>query len=1697
MKLLSSLRRLCILLCMLFVTQAWVQAQMFKEKTNTGLPNMGFCAVAVGDINNDGKLDIVMSGYVTGAGSLDTTRVFFGNGNGTFTESAYNNATVAPLKKMEQASVALGDYDKDGYLDLLLTGYDRGAVSTKRSRTMLYRNSGPPNFQFLENTATSFMGVNQSDSKFFDFNNDGWLDIVVSGVNTNVTSTPGSGVTKSSAMYKNNGDGTANHSATFAALAAPVIASSQYSCIVPADYDNDGDMDLIAVGYPALGQYVRNNGDGTFYNLSRNTAMPNGNNQYISFCMVDYDNDGVLNPVFYGGSATTGFNISTINTSTFAVTAPSAKTFNTALTVSNGNSAPKSMAWADFDNDSLQDVFLTSLTVPGTALFKQTAHGVFTQVASSNFSPALPAFIHHGNVVWGDFNNDGKLDLFIVGCTNTTTTDWYTGVTKIYLSNVTLAKPQTKALPPNGLTVFVPSLGTAKLSWSKTTDGETPAAGLTYNIRVGSLPGGNDIFNSELDPNGMMSVPGLGGIRATLTDTTVHYTIKSLAPGMYYCSVQAIDYGFLPGVWAPDVAFEIKDFTDLPTTQATMKSNPVTFPYVKVSNGRDSCTINWTNGDGNKVAVFMKIGSDVNDYAVPVKDVDYTGNASFKLGSQIGSSGWYCVCNKAVTPNSADTVMVSGLQTQNSPGALTGNAYQCMVFSYNGRYDKTVINYLTDHSTGNPCVIDLNKVNINALNVNTNANGTNVRITPGQNTNGVYPCVVFMKQGSDATEDVPLVNGTVYTANSVFGTSTGTQPGSGWYCVYNGNSPYASGSVFNPFNYTTATALTFSSFSGLILNTPYQVRACTYAGATALTPQYSTRAGIVFTTAVPKPTVQTNTITTGTITSTAAYLYWTNGNGQNRVIFATSGVTAAPVLVDNTDYAVGATIGEWKCIYNGNTIPVKATPWTGFTGLNPGTTYQVAAYEYNGVLGQGMERYFSDAAISNPITLTTLPYAPVISAPTNIDSTSFTANWAANAFYTASGYQLDVATDNAFINLLPAYTNKDLGNVVFFNITGLSSKTTYFYRIRSYTAVSPNVDQNSLTASVVTTPAPVATAATNVSYNSFTANWNVFTSASGYYLDISTDPNFATFLTGYNALNVGNVTSFTGDTLLMSPTVTYYYRVKAYFWNSSKVITGSSAYGNTIGVATTMIPVPGITIAQEGTSAGTASFIANWAATWRATGYYLDVATDPNFTNFVGIYNHLDVGNVVTYAVATNLGSPYYYYRLTSYNMAGASAGPSNVITVTQTAPVAPVLSAATNILQNGFDANWSIVPGAYSYQIDVSNSASFAVIIQTVVVPYAATGTVIGLNANTNYWYKVTSINASGSTASSVATVSTVPVPPVTALPATNVTPTYFTANWTLEPTATSYRLDISTDALFSSYTTINTGSSYNFLVINVTPATTQYYYRARAVNGYGSSVYSNTTHVLQYQTVTFNALPTMTYGATVLSLSATASSGLPVTYTSSDNTVVSVVGSNLDIHTAGFANITANQVGDVNYSPASLVQPLSITKRPLTVAAVRDTIVYGNTPNFKVTYSNFATGEDSTVLKGSPVITTVPLSALEEGGKALIVISQGTLRSINYNFNFVSDTLLVKSATGVKTIAHNDIQAYPNPTTGLVTIQIASLSAGASVAIYSDMGILVRKVSLTSTSTSIDLSDLPSGAYILKISGNNQTVVKHILKY
>ena len=368
-----------------------------------------------------------------------------------------------------------------------------------------------------------------------------------------------------------------------------------------------------------------------------------------------------------------------------------------------------------------------------------------------------------------------------------------------------------------------------------------------------------------------------------------------------------------------------------------------------------------------------------------------------------------------------------------------------------------------------------------------------------------------------------------------------------------------------------------------------------------------------------------------------------------------SGTTEYHVYVSTNSSFTALVSGLNPKTVTGNPYPATSTS---ISGLNRGTKYYIRVRAYSGA---------GESSNSNTVNATTAPDAPTATNASSILDQSFQANW--NAASGATGYTLYVSTNSSFSSHISGYNGKSVGNVTSYNVSGLSSNTTYYYRLKASNSSGTSGYSNSKSLTTVCS-APVSSAATSVTQSSFNANWSASGSATGYYLDVATNSSFSSKVTGYDNKDVGNVTTY-NVTGLNSGT-TYYYRVRSY--NSN----GSSGNSSTQSLTT----LPSTPVATSSTMVHQTSFTSNWNSTTGATGYRLDVATDNGFTNFVTGYNNLDVSNVTTYSVNSNLSAnTTYYYRVRAYNGTGTS-GNSNTVNLT-TAPSPPTTQAGSILFSN------------------------------------------------------------------------------------------------------------------------------------------------------------------------------------------------------------------------------------------------------------------------------------------------------------------------------------------------------------------------------------------------------------------------------
>ncbi len=327
-------------------------------------------------------------------------------------------------------------------------------------------------------------------------------------------------------------------------------------------------------------------------------------------------------------------------------------------------------------------------------------------------------------------------------------------------------------------------------------------------------------------------------------------------------------------------------------------------------------------------------------------------------------------------------------------------------------------------------------------------------------------------------------------------------------------------------------------------------------------------------------------------------------------------------------------------LYNeGTSVTVTATPNSGYTFTN---------WTENGTIVSTNASYtFIIKSSRTLIANFSLFSPPGATSATSLTQTSFIANW--GSVSGATGYYLDVANDTNFTSssCVIGYNNKNVSNLTSYPVTGLTAGTIYYYRVRSYNASNSSSNSNIITVMI----SPIAISATNLTQTSFRAHWVSVKGATGYNLDVSTDNNFTSFVTGYNNNHVSNLTSYP-VTGLMAGTI-YYYRVRYY----NTVDTS----GNSNTITTTLPNVLNPPVAKPATDLTQASFTANWESVIGATGYNLDVATDDSFTQPVSGFSSKDVSNLTSYPVTGLTTGTIYYYRVRSYNSGGTS-GNSNII---------------------------------------------------------------------------------------------------------------------------------------------------------------------------------------------------------------------------------------------------------------------------------------------------------------------------------------------------------------------------------------------------------------------------------------------------
>jgi len=377
-KALPNFKRLLSATSLLFAISAQAQPvfpEFSRIQADTFGGNMAL-SNAWGDYDNDGDLDLIIS-FKTGDVRL------YNNEFGQFTN--VGPALGLPTQGKERRSIAWGDYDADGYLDIYigsnrqgnelfhndksqgftnvtsLMGVEVAEVSARQISWVDYDNNGTLDlfvadrvganrlFSNLDGKFTDvgpITGLNDSRATvgacWFDYNQDGLLDLFLAN----------QGVGKD-ALFKNNGGTFTDVAAQLGMEGGPrVRGDGGVDCTV-GDYNNDGNFDLFVATY-GINKLYQNNGDGSFIETSVEMGIT-GNDHMVGASWGDIDNDGLLDLFAAGYHDNDG--VRSPHDRVFHNQGSTFKEIDTHRTQLSG--ADHGIQWADFDMDGDLDISLT------------------------------------------------------------------------------------------------------------------------------------------------------------------------------------------------------------------------------------------------------------------------------------------------------------------------------------------------------------------------------------------------------------------------------------------------------------------------------------------------------------------------------------------------------------------------------------------------------------------------------------------------------------------------------------------------------------------------------------------------------------------------------------------------------------------------------------------------------------------------------------------------------------------------------------------------------------------------------------------------------------------------------------------------------------------------------------------------------------------------------------------------------------------------------------------------------------------------------------------------------------------------------------------------------------------------------------------------------------------------------------------
>jgi len=602
------------------------------------LTGVRFSATAFGDLDNDGDLDLVLTGCLPGAGADRCTvgtiaKIYINNGS-TLTE---NSTWQNNLTGVGWSSLAFGDIDNDEDLDLVLTGCtnasDQGATCNGKIINKIYINNGSA---LTENSAwqQNLTAVFDSSIALGDIDNDGDLDLI------NIGRTGGGDISK---IYINNGT-TLIESERWQNNLTGVYEGG----VVLGDIDNDGDLDLALTGDAGTSQLTTkiylNNGTTLMESEQWQNNLTNMDRSTVTF--GDYDNDGDLDLALTGHTTGDNWYIYDNNKTTLIIN--QTQTNDPLIGIYR-----TSIAFGDYDNDGDLDLIGIGHEIGYARIYENNESNNYYFVKDAMAHSNISDDFFKGSLAWADLDGDGDLDLIIAA------SELNLGsISRIYINNNTISNTQSTPPTTNLSSNYSSANAILNLSWGNGSDVETNTSGLYYNLMVGNSTTNHTIVSGVYGGSSGGGGGAGGGASGYFGNMMQRKSISlnvNLSNGTYYWYVQTIDTGLAKSNWSDAQNFTVGTVSDSTAPIISSISSSVT---------SSTATIIWTTDENSNSSVLYGTTTALGSSSGSASLVT---SHSIGLGSLSASTLYYYNVSSCDTSNNCNVSSQYNFTTSATP----------------------------------------------------------------------------------------------------------------------------------------------------------------------------------------------------------------------------------------------------------------------------------------------------------------------------------------------------------------------------------------------------------------------------------------------------------------------------------------------------------------------------------------------------------------------------------------------------------------------------------------------------------------------------------------------------------------------------------------------------------------------------------------------------------------------------------------------------------------------------------------------------------------------------------------------------------------------------------------------------------------------------------------------------------------------